>query len=329
MVKIDKYNWEAYGNADLEPSVRAILSSQSMQRLKGIQQLGPDVWVWKKLVMTRYDHSLGVFLLLKKLGAPLEEQIAGLLHDAAHCAFSHVVDFVFNVQSSADFHETEAEAFLEKSDLPEILKKYGYSMSRLMHHENFPLLERSLPDLCADRIDYLLRDAFHFDLLDMDQVKFLLSALVVENNEIVFSSKEAALLFGEKYLETNRKIYSSPGAIFYHTMLAEALKIALDKKIISQDDLFTTDDEVKGKLVSSGDQAILERMSLISEKTKLVPADKIDCDYHLKVKIRVVDPKIFLNGKLKRLSEIDGAYEKTLAESKNLQKEGHFIKISA
>jgi uncharacterized protein len=327
MVKIDKYNQEVYGNTAFEPVVLEIINSQSMQRLKEIQQHGPDVWVWKNLVMTRFDHSLGVFLLLQKLGAPLEERIAGLLHDAAHCAFSHVVDFVFNVQLSADFHETEAEAFLRKSDLPEILEKYGYSFSKLTQPENFSLLERPLPDLCADRIDYLLRDAFHFGIFDMNQVRFLLSALVVKKNEIVFDSQEAALLFGEKYLETNRTIYSSPGAIFYHTMLADAIRIALDKKILSQEDLFTTDNGVKKKLVSSGNQEILKKISFISEKTKLIKSDKNDCDYHLKVKTRTVDPKILTGGTLRRLSEIDSDYRKIIAEAENSQKEGHFIKV--
>jgi uncharacterized protein len=328
MFEIDKYNREVYGESEFEPVVLDILNSQAMQRLKGIQQHGSDAWVWKNISMTRFEHSLGVFLLLRKLGAPLEEKIAGLLHDVAHCAFSHVVDFVFNIQLSADFHETEADGFLEKSDLPEILEKHGYSFSRIMHHENFPLLEKSAPDLCADRIDYFLRDASHAGILTMDQVKFLLSSLIVKDNEVVFNSKKAALLFSEKYLETNRKIYASPGAIFFHTMLAEALRIALDKKIVSRDDLFTTDDEVKEKLVSSGNPDILNKLNLISEKTKLVPTEKDDCDLHLKVKVRIVDPKILIDGKLERLSEIDGKYRKILEESRSLQKIGHFIKVS-
>jgi uncharacterized protein len=328
MFEVDQYNREVYGETEFEPAVLDILDSQAMQRLRHIQQQGPNAWVWTNLSMTRFDHSLGVFLLLRKLGAPLEEQIAGLLHDAAHCAFSHVVDFVFNSHLSADFHETEADGFLEKSDLPEVLEKHGYSLQQMTHHDNFPLLERSLPDLCADRMDYLLRDAFFAGFLTMDQVKFLVASLIVKDNEIVFSSEKSGLLFGEKYLETNRKIYASPEAIFFHTMLADALRIALDKKIISRDDLFTTDDEVKEKLMVSGDQDISDKINLISEKTKLVPTEKENCDFHLKVKVRTVDTKILLDGKLMRLSEIDSNYAKILAESGSLQKDGHFIKVS-
>ena len=35
-------------------------------------------------------------LLIKKLGGSVEEQIAGLLHDVSHTAFSHVIDYVFD-----------------------------------------------------------------------------------------------------------------------------------------------------------------------------------------------------------------------------------------
>jgi len=50
---------------------------------------------------TRFDHSVGVMLLIRKLGAGsspasalLKEQVAALLHDVSHTAFSHVIDYV-------------------------------------------------------------------------------------------------------------------------------------------------------------------------------------------------------------------------------------------
>lgn len=330
MFQIDNYNKDAYGETgELDPVVLDILDSGALERLKGIQQHGPDGWVWKNLKMSRFDHSLGVYLLLRKLGAPLEEQIAGLLHDVAHCAFSHVVDFVFGMNLSADFHEIEAESFVRKTDLPKVLEKHVYDFRKIMRYENFPLLERPAPDLCADRIDYFLRDAYHFGLLSMSEVEFLLESLSVFENEIVIKSREAASIFARKYLETNRLIYSSPEAIFFHTMLAEAIKIALEKKIISKEGLYTTDDAVKGILLKSDDPEILEKINLISESTKLIPAAKEDCDYHLKVKVRVVDPKILDGKNITRLSVIDSKYKNLLKESIQAQKKGHYVKVSS
>ena len=43
-----------------------------------------------------FEHSLGVYLLLRRLGADRREQVAGLLHDISHTAFSHAVDFLIS-----------------------------------------------------------------------------------------------------------------------------------------------------------------------------------------------------------------------------------------
>jgi len=82
-------------------------------------------------------------LLLKKLGASLEEQIAGLLHDIPHTAFSHTIDFVFP-NKDHNFHERFHEKIIKESEIPEILERYGFVLERLLNEHNFPLLEKKL-----------------------------------------------------------------------------------------------------------------------------------------------------------------------------------------
>lgn len=73
-----------------------------MQRLKGISQFRiPDKYYFKDNY-SRFEHSIGVMVLLGKLGASQEEQIAGLLHDVSHKAFSHVYDWVVVDYSGSD-----------------------------------------------------------------------------------------------------------------------------------------------------------------------------------------------------------------------------------
>lgn len=84
-----------YGEFELEKVLEDLIVSKPVQRLKGIHQGGASYLVNEKWNETRFDHSVGVMLLIKKLGGSIEEQIAGLLHDVSHTAFSHVVDFVF------------------------------------------------------------------------------------------------------------------------------------------------------------------------------------------------------------------------------------------
>ena len=43
---------------------------------------------------------------------------------------------------------------MRTSEIPNILERYGFNLDYILDDKNFPLKERSLPDLCADRIDY-------------------------------------------------------------------------------------------------------------------------------------------------------------------------------
>jgi uncharacterized protein len=94
-----------YGKIEVNETVLLeLINSKPIQRLKGVLQGGLlyKVKPWK--TMTRFDHSVGVMLLLRIKGASLEEQIAGLLHDISHTAFSHAINFVYK-SKDYDFHE--------------------------------------------------------------------------------------------------------------------------------------------------------------------------------------------------------------------------------
>src|SRR5690554_5599914 len=85
-----------YGLIDVEePLLLELIEHPAFQRLKGVHQYGVSYYTTHKEEYTRYDHSLGVFALLRAKGSPLKEQVAGLLHDVSHTAFSHVGDWIF------------------------------------------------------------------------------------------------------------------------------------------------------------------------------------------------------------------------------------------
>jgi hypothetical protein len=77
-------NDKIYGKVKIEePVLLKLLKSPSVLRLKNISQFGvPDLYYHFKNY-SRYEHSVGVMILLRKLGATLEEQVAGLLHDVS------------------------------------------------------------------------------------------------------------------------------------------------------------------------------------------------------------------------------------------------------
>ena len=77
-----KLNDSVYGEEEInEPVLLELINSKPVQRLKGISQMGLPKDYYHRPVFSRFDHSVGVLILLRRLNANLREQIAGLLHD--------------------------------------------------------------------------------------------------------------------------------------------------------------------------------------------------------------------------------------------------------
>lgn len=125
---------EIYGTFEIEPILEALIKSQPVQRLKGIHQGGASYLVNSAWNGTRYDHSIGTMLLIRLLEGSIEEQIAGLLHDVSHTAFSHVVDFALELEAE-DYHEVIYEELILSSDIPMLLEDAGYNVHDLLFNE--------------------------------------------------------------------------------------------------------------------------------------------------------------------------------------------------
>ena len=157
MLIIDK----VYGKIKIqEPILLELLDDPAVLRLKKISQFGMPNKYYHYKNYSRYEHSVGVMILLREFGATIEEQIAGLLHDVSHTTFSHVADWVFmkGEKGFEDYQDKVHNRFIRNSGIPKILREYGFSVERILDKKNFTLLENEVPDLCSDRIDYSLRE---------------------------------------------------------------------------------------------------------------------------------------------------------------------------
>lgn len=67
-----------YGEFKVDQVVEELMLSKPVQRLKGIHQAGASYLMSEKWNVTRFAHSVGVMLLVKKLGGSVEEQIAAM-----------------------------------------------------------------------------------------------------------------------------------------------------------------------------------------------------------------------------------------------------------
>ncbi|MBM7602580.1 HD superfamily phosphohydrolase [Metabacillus crassostreae] len=68
---------EIYGIFEVDSVLEELILSDPIQRLKGIHQGGASYLVNEKWNVTRFDHSIGVMLLIRKLGGTVEEQLQG------------------------------------------------------------------------------------------------------------------------------------------------------------------------------------------------------------------------------------------------------------
>src|SRR5207237_6182368 len=128
-----------YGDVAIEePGILDLIGSPTFERLKGVRQAGPSALTFPFKNVTRFEHSLGVFLLLRRLGADRREQVAGLLHDISHTAFSHAVDFVF-ASEEQDHHERLKPEFLQRPDIVAALGALDYRPEEFYDDAVFPL----------------------------------------------------------------------------------------------------------------------------------------------------------------------------------------------
>lgn len=315
-----------YGCIEIkEPVLTDLIDSYPVQRLKGINQAGASQYAIKGKDVTRYEHSLGVMILLKKLDSSLEEQIAGLLHDTPHTAFSHVIDFVFK-NKNYDFHEKFHKKILINSEIPAILEAYGFDAERFFDELNFPLLEKPLPDLCADRIDYALRDmiaSYGFQ----NRINEYISSFIVDDNEIIIKEEKIARKFAEDYLMMDETKWAHPLEITLFQILADAIKIALDSDIISQKDLFEDDAFVYDKLKESNNSNILNKLNMLNPNLKIIN-DPNDFDFYSRTKLRYINPKfIDTDDSVKRVTDVYPDFKDMLQKHKDTVEKGNFIKI--
>ncbi|MCW6159832.1 MAG: HD domain-containing protein [Candidatus Micrarchaeales archaeon] len=316
-----------YGSFEInEPVILELLNSKAVQRVKRVSHIGHPLGMVPKNAhyFTRYDHCFGVMLLLRKLGAGLEEQIAGLLHDISHTAFSHVADHLFADPTVQNYQDKVHLEYLMKTDIAGILEKYKVNLKKIAHLESFTMLENELPDICADRLDYTFREYYW---ADPEAVGYCLSNLIVYNGEIAFKDKPSALKFAEGYLKCNRESWMYPEYILRYILLADAIRLGLDKNSLKKEDITFGDDETAiAKLRSMNDPKVNKILNALSSDIKFELNDKKE-GVQLLTKFRYVDPKFISGNELVRLSSVDATYKAKIDEEKRFYSKPMYAKV--
>lgn len=293
-----------------EPVLIELFNHPIIERIKDIRQHGTlDYIIKQKKEYTRYEHCVGVWALLRMYGASIEEQIAGLLHDASHTVFSHVGDVLFNHTSVYSSYQDDIhEWFLMQYNIDELLARHDITLDAVLHKSGtHTMLEQDLPNICADRLEYNLQEGLLIDTLTLDDVNSILNDLRYAHGNWFFTNAESAKKLASSSLRNTEYVWSSDANQYIYTWTAQALRRALDIGLLTSDDIhFSTDPVVWDKLWISNDATILDCLKKI---VNYEPSTEIqDATTPLIGKFRGLNPWVQKNNQLQRLTEIDTDY---------------------
>ena len=297
-----RWDDRVYGEVKVEdPGVLALIDCPTFRRLQGIRQAGPSALAFPFKTVTRFEHSLGVYLLLGRLGADRREQVAGLLHDISHTAFSHAVDFVF-ASEEQDHHEGLKPDFLHRPDVLAALAETGFRPEEFYDDAIYPLLEQPLPGLCADRLDYFFRDSLACSVTTPEQVARFLEHLTIVGTTIAFTDAAVAREAAERFAVMNRDWWASPTEAYIYNEFADALREAFRTGVLRKSDLLQGDDsQVLAKLRAARGGRIGEKLQNI---LRFRPEAVAGFTPRVQPKTRWLDPQVLEGTTLRRLSEL-------------------------
>jgi uncharacterized protein len=303
------YQDTVYGAVTIdEPLLLDLLASEAMQRLRGVLQHGVTALIGITRPVTRFDHSAGAMLLVRRLGGSLEEQAAALLHDVSHTAFSHVVDYVFANHDAQSYHDDHKQRFVAQTDLPELLERYGYHWRDLLDEHAFALLEQPAPRLCADRLDYFLRDSLDLKLATPAAVSRALDSLAVHEGRIICNDLHCARWLAETYLAADEASWANFREVGLYELAAQAIRRALELGILVETDLWQEDAALWQRLQQIEDGVLQQSLCLVNAATRFV-WDEEKPTFRVSTKLRTIDPDVLLPGGVVRpLSQLDADY---------------------
>lgn len=280
-----------YGKIKInDPLTLKIIQTELFQRLKRINQYGGVNFVFPYYQVSRFEHSIGVYHVLKTLEAPQEIQIAGLLHDVGHAAFSHMVDMAMSSKTE-DYHESKTYLLKGLKQVNELLEVNGII---LKNPDEYPEIKKPLPDIGADRIDYAIRDYVAATGKKTELGRRVLESVKLEGKDIIFTDINVAKKYALVGLEAQWKvIYESKVAVVYQVLI-EMIRKGIEENWIEEADLFKDDKHLLNLMKKNKAHLKEKHLKIFTNPFTVEEVSKND-DYdfhHVKLKVRYFDPPV-------------------------------------
>ena len=260
-----------HGSVKMDEAMLELVDRPEMQRLRGIRQLGLGSLVFPGANHTRFEHSIGVHHLSKRIsnsiGLSKEDaeaiKVAGLLHDICHTPFSHATERFFKERTGFDHMDMVGPLMREGipgsglDPISETLESRGISVEMIgdliknpvsrtdpggyfqdspsmSHFPSKDYMHQILHGpVDADQMDYLMRDA-HYTGVAHGRIDLdrILDTMMVHNDRIMIDRGGVPAVEG---LMISRSLMFT--SIYYHTTNRIA-NMMLTKALESSDQEF-------------------------------------------------------------------------------------------
>jgi putative nucleotidyltransferase with HDIG domain len=239
-----------HGYIEISEPEFSLIDTLAFQRLRGIKQLARADLVYPSLVHTRFEHSLGVMHVASEMGKRLkleEPQIkalraAALLHDIGHGPYSHVFE---NVLENGQHEDVTCKIITENEEMVDAIGRSGLEPEDVVEvFENTASISHEIlsSPLDADKIDYLLRDAYHagvaYGLFDYHRLIWTLDRHHDGHNDILCTAakgRDALLSFVLARHFMHLQVYQHHVRAISDNMLVRAIRLGKDEGVFPRE----------------------------------------------------------------------------------------------
>jgi uncharacterized protein len=258
---------------------------------------------------SRMEHSLGVSLIIHHFSGDIRMSLSGLFHDIATPSFAHVIDFLHNDHEKQESTEERTADIIKKDKIiQKELKKRNIQNSEINDYHIYPIADNDSPKLSADRLEYTLHNFYNYGFASLMEIKEMYDDLVVSINEsgepeIMFRSNGLAEKFTLLALK-NGHVYTTDEDRYAMEYLAHVLHQAIERKIITEDDLYLTEEEVISRLMK--DEIAKKEFQEFRNLSKVIKEEvrTTDQSYKVRAKKRYIDPMVKDKRRISSLSDM-------------------------
>jgi len=274
---------------------------------------------------SRYQHSIGVALIVYHFTNDITQSLAALFHDIASPVFAHTIDFLKGDYLKQE--ETEngtAQIILESKQVQNLCKKYKVDISKITDYHCYPIADNDSPRLSADRLEYTLGNMIRFKFANKGQAQSFYDNLVVLQNEtkqeeLSFNSLELAKQFSNIALKCSH-VYVCDADRYSMQFLSEIIGKALKNNVIQINDLQTEEHKIINKLCANKEFKELWNHYCSQSETYVSNSQDLNARI-IYAKKRHID--VFTSS-AKRYSELDEQFKNDLLEFLN-QSQEYFV----